>query len=136
MHPAMKRNPSLMKILSITVSNATVALLTRTIAHGFITAKMAGQASDHAEGGNIMTVTDEIVTIKLTVDLENQNQVIKLFSFFNPLLKVFYFMPALLFSMIIYNHTHTAYRDYNPIILRYLIIFYPKNFGIALCQRS
>lgn len=82
MHPAMKRNPSLMKILSITVSNAMVALLTRTIAHGFITAKMADRASDHAEEGNIMTATDEIVTIKLTVDLENQNQVIRPFFLF------------------------------------------------------
>lgn len=93
----MKRIPSLTKIPSTTVRNVTVALLTKTIARGFITAKMADLASDHAKGGNIMTVTDEIVTMRLTVDLGNQNQVIK--SIFLP----YYSMPALELSLIIYN---------------------------------
>lgn len=73
----MKRIPSLTKIPSTTVRNVTVALPTKSIAAGFITAKMADLASDHAEEGNIMTVIDEIVTMRLTVDLANQKQVIK-----------------------------------------------------------
>lgn len=92
------------KIQSTTVRNVTVALLTKTTARGFITAKMADLASDHAKGGNIMTVTGEIVTMRLTVDLGNQNQVIKsFFYYYYPLLKTYYSMPALQLSLIIYN---------------------------------
>lgn len=116
--PTMKRIPSLTKIPSTTVRNVTVALPTKSIATGFITAKMADLASDHAKEGNIMTVTEEIVMMRLTVDLGNQNQVIK--SIFSSLIENIVF------------HSRLATVTDNLRHIHYTCILYILQIGVTI----
>lgn len=132
-HQTTKRNPSLTKIPSTTVRNVTVALLTKTIARGFITVKMADLASDHAKGGNIMTVTDEIVTMRLTVDLGNQNQVNKSIFFLSLIINILFHARITTVTDNL-QHIHTANRNYNPGISECRIVFDYENLGITLSQ--